>query len=302
MPSDATGKPVAATDYLYFMQFNHERFRNRVADAFRPHKLFDAAAVPAAEQLLGFMEDDPAITDVRWMAYMLATAYWETALRRTRHVLKLTSHGKQILDKKTHQPALKTVHEVKTTMLPVREDIKRYKKADAKDYFEPVKVTVLRDGGAHLIEKDGYTWQVHRDGTYLPINSPLGSIPGVAFGTPADPAYVADGGTEQIYYGRGYCQLTWWYNYAAAGAALGRGTDYLLKPDSVLEPKTAYQIMSHGMRTGTIFANAKTFNRYFHGSKRKYLEARHMVNGHDCAHEIASIAEKFEKALLESRV
>ncbi|MDP1097891.1 glycoside hydrolase family 19 protein, partial [Klebsiella quasipneumoniae] len=82
---------------------------------------------------------------------------------------------------------------------------------------------------------------------------------GTKDGGAAVKAYETDDGAEQAFYGRGYVQLTWWSNYAAAGVAVGRGMGLLLDPELVKTPEVAYALMSHGMRTGEGFANGRRF-------------------------------------------
>jgi hypothetical protein len=76
----------------------------------------------------------------------------------------------------------------------------------------------------------------------------------------------------------------------------------LLDPELVKEPKTAYALMSHGMRTGFGFANGHKFAEFFSGKNRDYTHARKMVNGMDHAEDIAKLAEAFEEILLKSRM
>jgi hypothetical protein len=62
----------------------------------------------------------------------------------------------------------------------------------------------------------------------------------VIAGAGAVEVYEKDDGAENAYFGRGYVQLTWWSNYAKAGAALGRGLDLQPSP-----PRTAPRARSH---------------------------------------------------------
>jgi hypothetical protein len=74
-----------------------------------------------------------------------------------------------------------------------------------------------------------------------------------------------------------------------------------MNPEIVKEPAIAYRLMSEGMREGVGFANRKRFSMYFDGQSRNYIAARAMVNGVDCAAEIAKYAEAFEAVLLASK-
>ena len=68
------------------------------------------------------------------------------------------------------------------------------------------------------------------------------------------------------------------------------------------EPKTAYEIISTGMRTGGSFANRHRFAAYFHGTRTDYVTARAMVNGSSGQHEVAGFAERFEKVLFAAKL
>jgi len=161
-------------------------------------------------------------------------------------------------------------------------------------------VAVLADRSVRVTEQDGDQFSVSQTGAIKPHTK--GANMGTVDGGAAAKIYDNDPGDEHAYYGRGYVQLTWWSNYAKAGVALGRSLDLLLDPELVKEPKTAYALMSHGMRTGFGFANGHKFAEFFSGKKRDYKHARKMVNGMSHAEDIAKLAEAFEEILLESRM
>lgn len=173
-----------------------------------------------------------------------------------------------------------------------------------RKYYLPVKVTPLSNGDARLVEFDGDAWTVSaQTGHATPAHKhqKMGVRPTAA----ESPAYEADDGDEQLYFGRGYVQLTWWRGYANAGVALGRGLDLLFDPDSVDEKETAYQIMATGMCTGEIYANGRTLSRYFHQGQTDYVGARDMVNPgakHANKVEVAEIAKIFENVLFAARL
>lgn len=110
---------------------------------------------------------------------------------------------------------------------------------------------------------------------------------------------VLDPSTQQtrknVYYGRGYVQLTWDYNYKKVGELLGVGDRLYLYPEDALKDDVAYKIMSLGMRKG-IFANA-SLSQYLSGKKTDYVGARRIINGSDHAMEIAKMAVLFEALL-----
>lgn len=240
------------------------------------------------------MEKDNRIKDVRWMAYMLATACLETTYPKSEPKPVLDKHGKPRKDK-LGKPLVQSTTRWVITMSPVPE----VGRGANRNYFLPVKVKPLPDGQARITEQDGDQFAVTARGTQVAINkgASMGAKPGIN----AAKTYTDDEGTEQHYYGRGYVQLTWWSNYASAGANLDMGLDLLLNPDLVLQPETAYKLMSFGMLTGKGFANGHTFAQYFHGAHTDYVGARRMVNGHDRAATIAKMAAVFETILIDAK-
>jgi predicted chitinase len=99
--------------------------------------------------------------------------------------------------------------------------------------------------------------------------------------------------TGQIYYGRGYVQLTWKFNYETASRALG--IDFVRNPDLVMEPENAAFIMFQGMKDG--WFTGKRFADYINEQHRDYWNARRIINGTDRAGDIADYALVFEAAL-----
>jgi hypothetical protein len=109
----------------------------------------------------------------------------------------------------------------------------------------------------------------------------------------------ADGVTyTNTYYGRGYVQLTWKANYANIGQKLGLGNLLVLHPEHALEPQTAYNIMSYGMRNGTF--TQKKLADFINDQGCDYVNARRIINGLDRAEKIAGFAEQFEQLLRDN--
>lgn len=107
-------------------------------------------------------------------------------------------------------------------------------------------------------------------------------------------------GDGYVYRGRGYVQLTGRANYAKASKKLG--VDFVAKPDRVMEPKLATEIMFTGMDEG--WFTGKDLDDYVDlldeadaEDLREYVNARRIINGTDKAAEIATYAKKFEAAL-----
>lgn len=293
VPPSAADIAALAT-YARPTAFDRIKLREGFLTQFGNSQRFDSTAIPPLEQLVGFMEADSSIADIRWMAYMLATAYWETTSLKKETVPTLDKKGQPLRDKKG-QPLVHSRQRWAITMAPVEE----VGHGAGRNYFLPVKVKALPGGEARVTEQDGDQFTVSAKGLHTAISK--GARMGAAATQKAVKTYADDDGTELSYFGRGYVQLTWWSNYARASAQLGLGLQLLLDPAQVLQPAIAYQLMAHGMRTGEGFANGRKFSNYFNGAKTDYVKARAMVNGSDHAADIAAIARQFEIILLAAK-
>lgn len=102
-------------------------------------------------------------------------------------------------------------------------------------------------------------------------------------------------GSGRIYYGRGYVQLTWRFNYAKAEAELGQ--PFVAEPDLALRHDLAAAIMVRGMKEG--WFTGKSLNSFIpaKAERRHYVAARRIINGTDKADLIADHALTFERAL-----
>ena len=105
----------------------------------------------------------------------------------------------------------------------------------------------------------------------------------------------AVGPYNKKYYGRGYVQLTWLFNYKKQ--SVKHGTDFVRYPEKALEPEHAWKILVGGMQDGDF--TGKRLEDYIRPGLKNYRHARKIVNGMDKAKRIAHYAEKFE-AILES--
>lgn len=99
------------------------------------------------------------------------------------------------------------------------------------------------------------------------------------------------------YYGRGYPQLTWDFNYKKADDKLGLGGTLLNNPDRALETDIAVKIAIHGMTEGW-FAGKK-LSDYITLQSSDFVNARRIINGTDRKHDYAAYAEAYDKLLLE---
>ena len=130
-----------------------------------------------------------------------------------------------------------------------------------RNYFLPVKVTKRTDGSAQVVEEDGDTFTVDLHGKHTATSR--GAVPGASPSIAASKAYADSKGAPLEYYGRGYVQLTWWYNYATSSIAIGKGLDLFFDPELVKLPETAYALMAFGTRTGLGFANGHQLQHNF---------------------------------------
>lgn len=109
---------------------------------------------------------------------------------------------------------------------------------------------------------------------------------GLAYGRPVN---------GQVYYGRGYVQLTWLKNYQAMSPIAG--VDLVANPDEALRHDVAAKILFYGMEHGT-FTGHKLAD-YITPTHSDYVNARRIVNGTDKAALIASYARNFLSSIGE---
>jgi hypothetical protein len=131
--------------------------------------------------------------------------------------------------------------------------------------------------------------------TWRPIEE-IGKGAGRAYGSPETVIDSKGIAHTNVYYGRGYVQLTWKYNYAAVGLAVEMGDRLVISPELALDPPTAYSILSHGMRHGLF--TGKALSNYIKGERADYVNARRIINGTDQAERIAAYARQIETVLL----
>lgn len=132
------------------------------------------------------------------------------------------------------------------------------------------------------------------DRTFLPIEE-YGKGSTRKYGKEIEVSDKAGKKYKNIYYGRGYVQLTWDYNYQTIGEAIGLGEELYIHPEKALESETAYKIMSYGMRKGTF--TGKKLSTYITGTIADYYNARKIINGLDKAQLIQGYAETLEQLL-----
>ncbi|MCE0828748.1 hypothetical protein LVQ78_22340 [Buttiauxella sp. A2-C2_NF] len=91
------------------------------------------------------------------------------------------------------------------------------------------------------------------------------------------------------YYGRGYVQITWDYNYRRYSEKLG--VDLFNYPDLTLEPSNSLFILVDGFKFGVF--TGKKISDYINESETDFYNARRCINGLDHAAEIKGFAESF---------
>ncbi len=105
------------------------------------------------------------------------------------------------------------------------------------------------------------------------------------------------------YFGRGYVQLTWDYNYKKMGEWLG--IDLLGNPSLALNAEIASKIIFEGMIRGMFTAKKLSdyiddLDEYDAEDLREFEEARRVINGKDKAKKIGEYALKLKYALKNS--
>lgn len=99
--------------------------------------------------------------------------------------------------------------------------------------------------------------------------------------------------TENIFYGRGFVQLTWYENYEKAGKLLNR--DLISEPELMLEVKYSAQVAIEGMLSGMF--TGKKLSDYFNSRQTAPVQARRIINGTDKADKITNYYKLFLAAI-----
>ena len=99
--------------------------------------------------------------------------------------------------------------------------------------------------------------------------------------------------TSNLFYGRGYVQLTWYENYAKAGKKLGQ--NFLQNPLLVMRPDNASEIMFYGMTEG--WFTGRKLGDYFSESMQDWRNARRIINGLDKADLVSGYAQQYYAAI-----
>lgn len=128
--------------------------------------------------------------------------------------------------------------------------------------------------------------------TMQPI-AEYGKGAGKPYGVPAGPY-------GQVYYGRGYVQLTWYDNYVKQDKKLGLNGQLVKNADLALQPDIAVKIIFSGMYDGDF--TGVGLPKYItvsdpNNDTTDFYNARKIVNGLDQATTIQGYATKFANAI-----
>lgn len=148
-------------------------------------------------------------------------------------------------------------HETARTMQPIRE----YGKGANKPYSKKLKEATYNADDTKLN---------HKKGEHIPYED-----------------------TDEIFYGRGFVQLTWYENYAKAGKKLG--IDLLNNADNALDVQNATKIMFWGMEEG--WFTGKKLGDYLNDSADDWINARRIILKLDKAELVAKYAENYYNAI-----
>jgi len=97
------------------------------------------------------------------------------------------------------------------------------------------------------------------------------------------------------YYGRGYVQITWEYNYKKFSEILTKHynsyyIDLVKYPDLVMDETFSMFILVYGMKHGSF--TGKKLSDYITNKKTDFRRARKIINGLDKSKKIAKMAER----------
>jgi hypothetical protein len=243
---------------------------------------------------------DARVGDIRWMAYMLSTI---TAESRELVVVPVVARdGTPLIIKRGNESVQKT-----SKQWQMYEPAREMGRGEGKKYFAAAKVFRHLDGRVEVTEQDGHRFMISAAGALIPNLRGFQNVATLALnvgsnvGGPVSKIYADAPGEAYSYYGRGLVQLTWWTGYLATSVAIGKGVDYLLSPDLLLEFETSYEVMVRGMTAGIGYANRNTLGDYLNDTKTDYLSAREIINGTERASLFEGIAKQFETMLMNAR-
>jgi len=181
---DSPGESRQCQTYaVYTGAFDQSTFQKACQTEFAGVPKFNTASMPDLLFLLGKVGADPRITDIRWSAYILATAFIESS-----HTVRIT---KQTVDKKGR---VKT-HKIKVwrNFAPIEET----GHGKRRKYSLAVKVKRLPNGDAQVTEYDGEQWVVS---AATGKGSPLHRHQRLGVRADSKPSNLYDDGDEQFFF------------------------------------------------------------------------------------------------------
>ena len=95
------------------------------------------------------------------------------------------------------------------------------------------------------------------------------------------------------YFGRGFVQLTWLYNYRKFTKLLGLPLDK--NPELACDFDTAFKILLIGCKDGIY--TGKAIGDYVTDGKPNFIQMRRVINGNDKAELISDYAKEFQRIL-----
>lgn len=183
-------------------------------------------------------------------------------------------------------------------------------KIDRETYFDSVRASLF-SGALEQIQVDGQNvilavWEYEGGGT--PMEDPrwLAYMLATVYKETAMRMWpVREYGSQGYlegkdyypYFGRGFVQLTWDYNYDKASKALGLidERDLVEHPDVALDSLISARVMFRGMAEG--WFTGKKLGAYFSDTADDPVNARQIINGNDCDAEIAGYHADFLAAI-----
>jgi hypothetical protein len=177
-------------------RYDRVKFLRAFEAQFDKDRRFGAGGAQRVLSFLEKIEQDPAVADVRWAAYMLATTMWETTILTSVETTAVDRRGRVLKDRQGNPVRVRRRH-WEHSMAPVDE----VGHGKGRRYHEPVKIKSLPDGSVRVTEHDGDQFLVRPDGSFRALTKQAAM--GATDGLPAAPAYEADDGSEQVYFGRG---------------------------------------------------------------------------------------------------
>jgi len=106
---------------------------------------------------------------------------------------------------------------------------------------------------------------------------------------------VPDGPYNQVYYGRGFVQLTWYDNYKKQDAKLQLNGQLVQVADTALDLQVATDVIFGGMQDGDF--TGVGLGKYINDNGTDFYNARKIVNGLDQASTIAGYATRYVNAI-----